>query len=302
MPSPTPRRRFLGACSGAFAVLGGCLSADTGTGPNTETPTTRSRTPSETTTDEAGSPPVTTSGETGSPSASPTQTPTTGPAGGPSIASLSVRDFFQYALSGTHPHVYRRANTQYVFVRVESAADAETVRRKLALTLDGEQAETAAREPVSWLNETVDVAIAVPKGETHDRGELSYGGDTLRPLSADRIERLNNPPVFEVSDLSVSPEELDEGEETTATVRFTLANTGPGRGTFGASLKGNYVSGSHLVTATLDAGSSREVTADTRVVGTPPRARVNLDWGSDDWTTGIPVVESGTATGTASQT
>jgi hypothetical protein len=293
MPSESlSRRRLLSACSGTLAALAGCLSTGD-TGP----PGTASKSPSESGT---GRPPGTAAGVTGTTVGDNGTTPATGTnpaptADGPTVASLSVRDFFQYALSGTHPHVHRRADTQYVFVRVRSPAGPETVRRRLSLTLDGDPVDTADREPVPWLHDTVDVAFAVSKRRTYDRGELGYDGRPLRSLSPETIARLNDPPVFAVSALSVSPAALDAGERTTAIVRFTLADSGSGRGRFGASLKGNWVSGSNLVTATLDADTSREITARTTVVGEGSQARVRLDWGVDTWSTSIPV-DDGTTT------
>jgi len=59
---------------------------------------------------------------------------------------------------------------------------------------------------------------------------------------------------------------MQAGEEKPATVQFDLANTGDG-GTFGARLKGNVVSGSNTVTATLDSGARREISASTEIVG-----------------------------------
>lgn len=55
-----------------------------------------------------------------------------------SVASLSVADFIVYPLAGTHPHVHRVADTQYVVVGIDADRDAGTVRKRLALELDGE--------------------------------------------------------------------------------------------------------------------------------------------------------------------
>ena len=90
---------------------------------------------------------------------------------------------------------------------------------------------------------------------------MLFDGTTLRALPGTTIDRLNEPPVFAVTDLSVSPDRIRASERTTATVRFTLENTGDGAGTFGASLSGNYLSGSETVTATLEPGAEREVNA-----------------------------------------
>lgn len=299
MPSERlTRRRLLGACGGTLAGLAGCLSTDAGTMPSTPTPV--SSEPREQTAPGSTAPgpaeTSTTTGESGSPPDDGSPLTTTGSGAGPTVASLAVRDFFQYALSGTHPHVHRSADTQYVFVRVETDADPDAVRRRLTLSLDGSEVPTAARRPVAWEHETVDVAFAVSKQETVERGTLTYGDHTLRSLADETVERLNNPPVFEVSGPSVSPTSLREGAERDATVRFTLNNDGDGRGTFGASLKGNYVSGSALVTATLDPGESREVATETTVVGRESGATVILDWGADTWSTTIPVADGGTAT------
>lgn len=124
----------------------------------------------------------------------------------------------------------------------------------------------------------------------------------LRPLSETTISRLNNPPVFELSDISASPSEIRAGGKKTATVQFDLANTGDGCGTFGASLKGNFVSGSNTVTATLASGARREITASAEIVGKDEEATIRLDWGSDEWSTGISVVEAAEPTESSPET
>jgi len=81
-----------------------------------------------------------------------------------------------------------------------------------------------------------------------------------------------------------------------------VTNTGEGRGTFGASLSGNFLSGSETVTATLDAGGKRTVTGSTKVIGEGEEATVRLDWGSDSWSNAIPVGETPTKTDTTTDT
>lgn len=211
------------------------------------------------------------------------------------VADVSVADFLTYALSGTHPHVHRRAGTQYVVVRADGSAPPESVRDRLTLELDGEAVPLAERQPVPWDNETVDLAFAVPKGPTIASGRVLVDGSERLELPRATIERVNTPPLFEVSTPSASPAEVGAGERTDATVRFGLANTGEGAGTFGASLEGNALSGARTVTATLSPGAERAVRASTRIVGTGEEATVRLDWGSGEWTTGIPVVGTPTA-------
>lgn len=108
--------------------------------------------------------------------------------------------------------------------------------------------------------------------------------------------------MFEVSDPSVAPNEISPGERTTATVQFSLTNTGDGPGTFGASLKGNFVSGARTVTKTLDAGAEDEVAASVETVGEGDEASIRLDWGSEEWSTGIPVVGTSTESNTVTPT
>jgi hypothetical protein len=220
-------------------------------------------------------------------------TPTGGsPATSGQVAALTVSDFVTYPLSGTHPHVHRRANTQYVIVRVDTARAADTVRNGLTLELDGETQPLADRQPVPWEHETVDVAFAVPKDVTVQQGRILLDGTRFRSLSEETLVRLNNPPAFDVTDLSVAPTELQADERTLATVTLTVTNSGAGRGTFGASLTGNFLSGSETVTATIDPGGQRTVTGSAKVVGEGKEATVRLDWGTDTWSRGIPVTEA----------
>lgn len=220
----------------------------------------------------------------------------------PSVGAIDVADFVLYPLAGTHPHVYRRAHTQYVIVRLTTPKSIDTVRNRLALTLDEEPLRLAERQPVPWKHDTVDLAFAVPKTETFERGRILFKQSDLHPLSESTISRLNTPPVFELSNISESLSEIQAGEKKTATIQFDLANTGDGRGTFGASLKGNFVSGSNTVTATLDSGERREISASTEIVGKNEEATIRLDWGSDEWSTGISVVEAAELTESSPET
>lgn len=187
-------------------------------------------------------------------------------------------------------------------VRAETPLAREVVRDRLTLELDGVSMPYADRQPVPWTHDTVDLAYAVSKDETVDRGRILFDGTAIRSLSAATIERLNTPPVFAVSDLAVAPKQVDAGERTTATVRFELANTGDGRGTFGASLTGNFISGAETVTATLDAATSRTVTAAVRIIGQGDAATVWLDWGVDRWSADITVVDTPTGSETPTTT
>jgi hypothetical protein len=211
------------------------------------------------------------------------------------LAALSVADFVIYPLSGTHPHVHRRAGIQYVVVRIATEMDWGAVTDGLTLELDGGAAALAERQPVSWDHDDVVVAFAVSKDRAVDTGVLRFDDTTIRSLSAETVTRLTNPPVFEVRDPSVSPSQIQAGETVSATVAFTLSNVGDGVGTFGASLKGNYVSGANTVTATLESGAERAVTASVKLHGEGEEARVRLDWGADEWVETVPIV--GTETG-----
>ena len=220
---------------------------------------------------------------------------------------MSVADFVVYPLSGTHPHVHRRPGTQYVVVRLDTSVSDRTVRDRLTLELDGEEPPLASRQPVPWETPTVDVAFAVSKDATHDGGRLLFDDETLGTLPSDAAERLNTPPVFEVGEPSLSPDEVAAGARATATVEVGVRNVGDGAGTFGASLSGNYVSGSNTVTRRIDAGAAATVSASTRIVGEGEAATVGLDWGSGRWSGDVPVVEGvgtgeGTATGTGEAT
>lgn len=265
MPS---RRQALRVAAVALAGIAGC-TADRQDEPGSPTPTSPPPV-SETTTEPPGSDAA-------------------------QVTGLAVADFLTYALSGTHPHVHRRAGYQYIVVRLDTERDPTLVRQRLSLELDGEPIALAERQPVPWANETVDVAFAVSKDRTTEAGTLQFGGSVLRTLSSETIERLNNPPVFEVETPTVQPSEIQAGEQTEATVEFGLSNVGAGAGTFGASLKGNYVSGSNTVTQRLAAGKETTVAASTPIIGSGDGAKVRLDWGADEWSTTVPVVGTETA-------
>lgn len=218
------------------------------------------------------------------------------------VASLSVSDFILYPLAGTHPHVHRRANTQYVTVRLDSSVSMEILRNQLTLEVDSQSVPLAERQPSPWRRETSDVAFALPKDRTFGSGRVLVDQAEVHSLSSATLDRLNNPPVFEVSDPSVSSTEVQAGTQREVTVTFRVANIGEGRGEFGASLKGNYISGSITLTATLDAGTDRRVLGDTTIVGEDDTATIRLDWGLDEWTTDISVVGTPTESDSPTQT
>jgi hypothetical protein len=211
------------------------------------------------------------------------------------VDSLSVADFVLYPLAGNHPYVHRQAGTQYVIVGAATSLAADAVRERLTLDLDGESAPLASRQPVPWERETVDLAFAVPKAATVETGRLLFDGSVVRSLAAATLARLNAPPVFEVGEPSVSPTEIAAGASVDATVRVDVANVGDGRGTFGASLGSSYLSGSRTLTATLDAGTERELTGSIRITGDDDAPTVRLDRGTDEWTTTVSVVGTETA-------
>lgn len=274
MPSTShTRRRVLQSTTAILAGLAGCSS-----GPSDST---TSSSPTETT------------------EAPETTTTTDDPEEVPDIESVSVADFILYPLAGAHPHVHRRADTQYVVVQMDTSLSFDTVSEHLSLVLDDATVSLAARQPVPW-EPTLDVAFAPSKDLDIDDGAIYFDEQAVYTFSDAAIERLNNPPVFEVSNPSVTPSSLESGELTTATVRFDLANTGEGPGTFGASLKGNYLSGAGTITKTLDPDTAEEVTGDVDVKGKDDEATVRLDWGTDEWSTGIPVVETASDTTTTS--
>ncbi|AZH26279.1 hypothetical protein [Haloplanus aerogenes] len=266
MPPTVSRRRLLASSAVTVGSLAGCLSASPESEPTTSPSRSPDRTPTRTDTDD----------------------------GTLRIDALSVADFVVYPLAGNHPHVHRRTGTQYVIVRVATSLDETAVRERLTLELDGESVPLAERQPVPWERETVDLAFAVSKTATVDEGRVLFDGTAVRSLAAATVERLNDPPVFEVAEPSVSPTEIEAGQRVDATVRVDVTNTG-GAGTFGASLGSSYLSGSKTLTATLDAGTERELTGEIRIVGGDDAPTVSLDWGTDEWTTTVPVVGTATA-------
>lgn len=218
------------------------------------------------------------------------------------VASLSVSDFILYPLAGTHPHVHRQANMQYVIVRLDSSLSMETLRNRLTLEVNNGSVPLADRQPVPRRRDTSDIAFALPKDKTLGSGRVLFDQTEIHSLSTATLDRLNNPPVFEVSEPSVTATEVQAGTQREVTVIFRVANTGEGRGEFGASLKGNDVSGANTLTATVDAGTDRSVHGDTTIVGDDDMATIRLDWGADEWTTDIPVVGTPPESDTPTQT
>jgi len=208
-----------------------------------------------------------------------------------SIESVSVADFFEYPLAGTHPHVYNAPNRQFVLVRVATGRDPDAVRDALSVTLDGDPLRLANRQPVPWSGETVDVAFRVSKDRTVGAGSVAFQGNAIEALPETAIERLNAPPRFSVVEPTLeTPAEIEAGGTLNATVSVDVANEGPGDGTFGASLSGNYTSGSRTVTAPVDAGTTQSVSETVRIRGNGDAATVRLDWGLDTATFSVPVV------------
>jgi hypothetical protein len=74
---------------------------------------------------------------------------------------------------------------------------------------------------------------------------------------------------------------LRRGAERETIVEFGVTNSGDARGELGASLNGNFVSGTERLTATAEPGAKRTVTGMTRVVGRGDAAEIRLDWGLD---------------------
>lgn len=216
------------------------------------------------------------------------------------VASLSVSDFVRYPLAGVHPHVHRRANTQYVIVRFDSSLSIETLRDRVTLEVDERPSSLAERQPVPWQRDTTDLAFALRKDDSFESGRVLFRSTELETLSDSTLGRLNTPPVFEVSDPSVSLNHVQAGARTDAAVTLSVTNTGDDGGEFGASLEGNLSSGANTLTATLAAGAERDLTGVTTVIGEGDTATVSLDWGVDEWTTGIPV--AGTPTGSDTPT
>lgn len=217
----------------------------------------------------------------------------------PDIVGVTVTDLLRHPLSRTHPSVHNRADTQYVVVRVAGGGrEPREIREALRLTFGGPTAPLAVRQLVPWRRDTVDVAFAVSKGRRFDEGVVRYRETAVHTLGSAALDRLNEPPRFVVSDVDVSPGELDAGREATATVRLTVTNEGAGAGTFGASLTGNSVPGAETVTARLDAGTRRDVVGGVGVVGRGETVAVGVDWGFGRRQVTIPVVGTATVTAT----
>ncbi|PSQ05860.1 hypothetical protein BRC97_07895 [Halobacteriales archaeon QS_6_71_20] len=145
-----------------------------------------------------------------------------------SVESVSVADFVIYPLARVHPHVHRRPGIRYVVVSLTTSRSDREARDRFGLELNGEEAPFASRQPVPWEASTTDVAFAASKDTTHDSSRLSFDGETLGALPADVIDRLNAPPVFEVGEPTVSPDEVADGATAIATVEVDVRNVGDG--------------------------------------------------------------------------
>lgn len=114
--------------------------------------------------------------------------PTTqGTDGTTTVDTVTVADFILYPLAGVHPHVHRRAGTQYVIVRTNTSVSDETLRERLMLELDGEAVPLASRQPVPWSHDTLDVAFAASKETTIDSGQVLFGQSSYIPYQLPRL-------------------------------------------------------------------------------------------------------------------
>lgn len=279
---PARSRRALLASVAGLSLFGGCLSESTpGSDPPDNPQSTRPPTSDEPpSTDDPG---------------------TTVSDGTVRVESIEVADFFEYALAGSHPHVHNAAETTFVLVSVATRRDEDAIRSDLSVTLDGEELQPATRQPVPWERDTVDLAYRVSKDREVGAGRVAFQGTTLAELPASAIETINEPPRFSVANLRVvRPAELEAGASGEATVAFDVTNEGPGDGTFGASVKGNAISGATTVTAPVDAGTTLEVTGSSYVGGSGDAATVTVDWGFGEETLSIPVVGGTTAASSVS--
>lgn len=271
-----PSRRHLLATLAAGPLLGGCLATSDPVAEAPENP-------------QSTKPASTGDGDDDT-------TETTATDGAVTVESIEVADFFQYPLSGTHPHVYNAPDRQFVVVRVATRRDRAELLEDLTVSLDGDELGLANRQPVPWSTETVDVAFRVSKDRSATAGSVAYRDDAVHALPDAAIERLNAPPRFSVVEPTLdNPDEIEAGGTLNATVSFDVRNEGAGDGTFGASLSGNYTSGSRTLTAAVAAGETATVSETVRIRGSGDEARVVLDWGVETVRFSVPVVGETTA-------
>lgn len=268
------RRAVLAASSALLIGSAGCLDDATRV-PADSTPVT--------TTDPGHTDPDTTDSE-------PTAT---GPV---AVENVRVQNHYVYLLASTHPRVARAAGHQYVIVAVSGGKTSSGDLEGLSLALDGERYPRSERS--AYASGTYPVAaFAVPLDVSVDAGRIERGDRTLRTLDAAEIRRLNEPPVFEVSDVS-APGYLDGTDaDVPLEISFTVENVGDGSGTFVADAGTSTLSGWRTVRVTVPPGESVTETTTVTIYGaSTTEATAYLSWGSDEWSQAVTVDRPGTTT------
>jgi len=284
--SRVTRRNVLTAGVALFVMGSGCTSGEPETTPQPSSTSTETVTDRHTLHSPTEVPPPSTRS---SPS-QPTTGETTQTEGPPiSVTSVAVQNYVVYPLSSTHPTVHRQPGTQYVILKTEALITHQEVREHLDIRVNGEALPLADRQPVQRQTDTFDVAFALSKTQDVTNGDVLFNGTEVQSLSEPVIERLNNPPRFEISETVVSPQQIRAGTTETARLEVEVANTGEGPGTFAASLSGR-ASGSKELFVTVDPGDQTWVSGIVEIAGVGEEATLHLDWGSDQLVTEIPVI------------
>lgn len=183
---------------------------------------------------------------------------------------------FRYLFVGAHVNAYTVTGDGPVFA-FALVADGE----QPPLVLDGESYDPADELPGSTGADGVFF-----DRDTDDRRVVSYvlpapvdaasGSVADRDLSGDQLAFLADPPVFDVTDVTV-PESVQRGSDATVTV--TVENTGGSAGTFRAAATSESISALTVESTAVAAGGSASV-AMRVPINREGEERVNYTWGS----------------------
>lgn len=217
---------------------------------------------------------------------------------GRSIFGVDVQRSYVGILGGHHMYVRAEPGRQYALVRTDAE---QGTWPNTTVTLDG--TAYARRGPSMTLREyetgpSISV-VSLPLDRSPEAGSVTVGG-TTRELSAETLERLADPPAFEVQSTSI-PESVPRDRHLD--VSLTVAHRGGRDEAFRANVA-NFTSQPTILERRMTAGETATVAASLSVYGDPgTEHRVAFDWGYGSEGRAVTLEASGTtAAATATTT
>jgi len=266
------RRGFLLACCGALATAG-CVGGEETTSSPDQSPTDRTTDPDRTTTDPDRTTGTTTTRRS-------TATSRIG------IRDVGLQSAFLSLAGGIHDDVVARPGEQYVLVWTAEPVD----HRRVEVVLDGDP-HRGTDDPVSAGGGTPRrraTPVPVPREVDPSEGAIEVGTRS-RSLSASALDRLADPPSFDLTDVTV-PEQVRPGGQFE--VSLSVAHRGGRDGTFLATTSGCSTN-RWVVGEGLSAGET--VTVASRALSCSGESvEVVVDWRGGPETVSVPVVPATT--------